>query len=117
MKILLVDDDKDMMKLTARWLTKSGYEVEQAISGAEALECLDKSNVDLILLDYAMPEMDGPATLQKIREKDKDIKVLFRTGKDDANIEEVVTKYNANGIITKSEGKPQLLAKVAEVLG
>ena len=59
-RILLVDDDEDMMMLTSRWLSKEGYDVTMKTSGKAALSFLDENEVDLVILDYAMPEMDGP---------------------------------------------------------
>lgn len=115
--ILLVDDDEDMIKLTERWLTKAGYEVNTATSGEGAIESVNKEKPDLVLLDYAMPGMDGPETLRVIREKNTDLPVLFRTGKDDSDIEKACEEYNANGIVSKADGKPKLLEAVKKVLG
>ncbi len=110
--LLLVDDDEDMTALTSRWLTKAGYEVHTEFSGAGALSFLKSTKPDLILLDYAMPEMDGPAVLEAIRADDatKDIPVLFRTGMDDD-----IGSHDV-GVIPKSEGKATLLQAVADVL-
>ena len=115
--ILLVDDDTDMIKLTERWLIKAGYEVGTATSGEDAINYLKTNTPDLILLDYAMPGMDGPATLEAIRADHPDILVYFRTGKDDTDIEEMCAKYNANGVISKADGKPKLLEAVTAALG
>ena len=114
-RILLVDDDGDMLALTGRWLEKAGYEVESASSGSEALSFLENKRPDLILLDYAMPGMDGPAVLALIREKEEynDIPVYFRTGMDDTDI---IAEQAADGVIPKSEGKPFLMKAVAEAL-
>ncbi|HAF26736.1 MAG TPA: hypothetical protein DCG85_05415 [Lachnospiraceae bacterium] len=114
-RILLVDDDSDMLMLTGRWLEKAGYEVDRAASGSEALSCLEKIKPDLILLDYAMPGMDGPAVLSAIRENGayENIPVYYRTGMDDNDITPVPS---ANGIIPKSEGKPGLIKAVSEAL-
>ena len=117
-RILLVDDDKDILTLTERWLTRAGYEVMVADSGAGALEiCKGGAVPDLILLDVAMPEMDGPATLQAIRflDQGKEIPVLFRTGMEDlVTISSDQDPYYA-GAISKGEGKPSLLAAVSKV--
>jgi len=117
--ILLVDDDEDMLKLTSRWLIKAGYAVETVNSGKAAMDYLSGKKTDLIILDYAMPEMDGPAVFKAIRSDDKlkNIPVLFRTGKDDGNILDELDGHKPEGIVSKSEGKPSLLATVAEVLG
>ena len=114
-RILLIDDDSDMLTLTARWLEKAGYEVIKAVSGNEALSSLETESYDLILLDYAMPGMDGPAVLSAIREKEgcKNIPEYYRTGMDDTNI---TSEPAANGVIPKSEGKPYLMKAVADAL-
>ena len=67
--ILLIDDDEDMLAMTGRWLEKAGYTVTKAQSGKEALEMLAVENPDLILLDYAMPGMNGPQVLRQIRSR------------------------------------------------
>ncbi len=117
-RIMLIDDDTDMMKITERWLIRGGYEVRLASSGREALALLENgTSVDLILLDYAMPEMDGPATLEAIRKTEtaKDIPVLFRTGKDDGDAAAVMEKTGAQGIVSKADGKPVLMTAISRI--
>ncbi len=127
--ILLVDDDTDMLMLTQRWLQKAGYEVITASSGEKALETLgvspdnavlsSKASVpDLMLLDYAMPGMDGPAVYKAIKANGptQQVPVIFRTGVDDAQSESVLNTLNPEGVVSKSEGKPALLSAVAKFL-
>ena len=118
-RILLIDDDADMLKLTERWFIKAGYETYTATSGEEALELLKSVIPDVILLDYAMPVMDGPATLKAIREdqRTKEIPVLFRTGKDDLGSSDEMEVLKPAGVVSKAEGKPVLLKAVEKVLG
>ncbi len=115
-RILLVDDDEDMLAMTGRWLEKAGHAVIKASSGSEALELLGKGAPDLILLDYAMPIMDGPMVLQAIRSNDacKNIPILYRTGMDDTDLQ---GDGQVNGVVPKSEGKPYLLKAISEILG
>jgi CheY-like chemotaxis protein len=116
-KILLIDDDEDMLAMTSRWLSKAGYDVTEATSGKAALDILKGEKPDLILLDYAMPEMDGPAVLSAIRsdESTKNIPVLYRTGMEDGTIE-TGGAGQANGIVPKSDGKPGLMRAVENLL-
>ncbi len=118
-RILLVDDDEDMMRLTGNWLKKAGHDVSMAASGQEALDWLGANDADLILLDYAMPGMDGPETFKAIKavEKLKDIPVLFRTGMDDGDSAEIMGSLNPDGVVPKSEGKGTLMKAVAGILG
>ncbi len=115
-RILLVDDDSDMMMRCGNWLKKAGYEVFKATSGQEALDLLGTTEVDLIILDYAMPGMDGPATFEAIKNMDtaKNTPVLFRTGMDDAAASDIMNALNPAGVIPKSEGKTALLKAVAD---
>ncbi len=117
-RILLIDDDADMLKLTERWFLKAGYDTDTATSGEAAIELMKSVIPDVILLDYAMPVMDGPATLRAIRanERTKEIPVLFRTGKDDLSSSEEMEALNPAGVVSKAEGKPVLLKAVENVL-
>lgn len=114
-RIVLVDDDGDMLALTGRWLTKAGYEVSSASSGKEALDIISAVKPDLILLDFFMPEMDGPAVLKEIRSNDetKNIPVLYRTGMDDADAD---AEFKPDGIVPKADGKPGLLKALEKFL-
>lgn len=69
--ILLVDDEKEIVELLTIYLCNEGYRLLKAYDGMEALECLQKEEVDLIILDVMMPKMDGLAACMKIREERK----------------------------------------------
>ena len=117
-RILLVDDDNDMLQLTGRWLTKAGYEVTTATSGEEALDILSGDKPDLILLDVIMPGMDGPATFEAIRRRDElaDIPIYFRTGKDEWDMLPLLSRLRPDGVVSKAEGKTELLKAVGQAL-
>lgn len=66
-KILLVDDDQDVLELYSEILTDAGYEVDKVENGQEALAACENKKYDLILLDLMMPVMDGIETLKKLR--------------------------------------------------
>ena len=67
-KILLVDDEKDILEFLSYNLTKAGYDVYTCTSGFEAIAVAKKNKPDLIILDLSMPDMDGIETCQEIRE-------------------------------------------------
>lgn len=114
-KILLVDDDEDMLAMSARWLEKAGHEVIKAMSGEEALKVLEETDIDGELLDYAMPEMNGAQTLKRIRESSSygNVPVVMRTGMDDNEIADEIAGLHPHKILPKSEGKAALLAAVS----
>ena len=116
--VLLVDDDEDMVRMTERWFKKDGYEVETALSGQEALVSLAVRKPDLIVLDYAMPGMDGCQTFQAIRGEEafRDIPVIFRTGNDDEGVAGIMEQLGPDGVVPKSEGRASLMQAAAGIL-
>jgi DNA-binding response OmpR family regulator len=82
-KILVVDDDSNILSLEKTILEQKGFEVTSALGGEEALEILAKETFDLILLDVMMPGVDGFAVCRKVKEDDrlKDVPVIFLTAK------------------------------------
>lgn len=80
-KVLIVDDEPDVLTLLGERLTKAGYNVAKASSGKEALERVQKDCPQLIILDIAMPEMDGSevASILSQDPKTKNIPILFLT--------------------------------------
>lgn len=116
--VMLVDDDEDMLRLTERWIIKAGHDTLCATSGSEALEILKAAKPDVIVLDYAMPGMDGPELYRTIKadERIKDIPVIFRTGKEDEESEAVLEELSPAGVVPKSDGKPGLLGILNDVI-
>ena len=79
-KILLVDDEKTMVKYLSRRLLKSGFNICVAYSGLSALQELKKEDFDVVLLDVLMPEMDGIETLREIKKFKPKTEVIMLTG-------------------------------------
>ena len=82
-KILVVDDEPDMLELMIVVLTRKGYQACGATNGADAIIVNDKENPDLIILDLRMLEMDGIETLRHIRKKDAKVRVIILSGLPD----------------------------------
>jgi CheY-like chemotaxis protein len=80
--IIIVEDDPTLQNLLDQFLTQEGYEVVTAANGSEALKKLDRpeTDPDLIITDVSLPGMDGFTLLEKIREKNAGVPVLFMTG-------------------------------------
>ncbi|MFC1658363.1 response regulator [Candidatus Omnitrophota bacterium] len=119
-KILVVDDDNDIREITAKNLRQAGYEAMIAASGREALDICQKHHPDLVLLDIAIPQMDGYETCRKIKQdtQTRDIAVLLVTGK--GLLPEGINKHcqdlGACGYISKPCTTGELLDKIREVL-
>lgn len=120
-KILIVDDEKEIKELIKERLEQNKYAVMTASNGEEALIIGKANQPDLILLDIAMPEMDGYATCEKLKQeaKTKDIPILFLTGKDltPEGIIERCQNLGAYGYISKLSTLKELLEKVKEIIG
>ena len=82
-RILVVDDDENILNLEKTILEQKGFEVTPAGGGVEALQLLAEKGFDLVLLDVMMPEVDGFAVCRKIKEdaRLKDVPVIFLTAK------------------------------------
>ena len=77
--ILIVDDEKNYLRVLSAVLEEEGYEVLTALSGREALEIHETSDLDLTLTDMKMPGMDGIKLLEHIKAKDPDLPVIMMT--------------------------------------
>ena len=82
-RILVGDDDENILNLEKTILEQKGFEVTAATGGAEALRLLAEKSFDLVLLDVMMPELDGFTVCRKIKEdpRCKDLPVIFLTAK------------------------------------
>ena len=82
MRVLVVEDARDMNRLIVKMLKKAGYSVDGCFDGQEALEYLLGADYDAILLDVMLPKLDGYQLLQQLRSKGVDTPVLFLTARD-----------------------------------
>ncbi|MEW6652087.1 MAG: response regulator transcription factor [Bacteroidota bacterium] len=112
-KILLVDDEKDIVEFLEYNLVKEGFDVITAYNGQEALEKLSEKP-DLILLDVMMPKMDGYETCSRIRAKDefKSTPILFLTAKSSELDEVHGLNIGADDFIQKPISPKKLIARV-----
>ncbi len=79
-KILIVDDEQDILETLPDVLNKWGHRTYIAKNGLEALQVFQQQNLDFVITDVKMPEMDGMELLQKIQDLDKNVMVIFLTG-------------------------------------
>jgi DNA-binding response OmpR family regulator len=81
-RIMVVDDDPNILKLMTRVLERNGYEPIPAKNAFEALDLLDKKQVDLMVLDIMMPGKDGIALTEELRSADMSLPILMVTAKE-----------------------------------
>ena len=116
MKILVVEDDRELSRAIKRLLEFNKYEVDVAFDGLEALDKVYYNEYDALILDYMMPKMDGITTLKTLRANDNNIPVLMLTAK--ANIDDKVEGLDAGAddYLTKPFQIKELLARVRALL-
>jgi CheY-like chemotaxis protein len=100
-KILLVDDDADLINVMRMRIESWGCECLEALNGKDALASMKKKHPDIIILDYMMPDMDGLAVLKKIRRMDKKIPVIMFTAYPDATAIKGAEQLGVNAFIPK----------------
>src|SRR5690242_14882812 len=85
-RILIVDDEKVILDLTAIILKNRGYQVYTALNAREGLASIESERPELVLLDYMMPDMDGLTALKEIRKRYPETYVIMFTGKGSEEI-------------------------------
>ena len=111
-RIAIADDDEALLRFAGNTLSKAGYRVSAMRSGRALLKYLTEQTPDLILLDVSMPEQDGIAVFQRLREirSASDTPVVFLTDSDDAETERRCFELGAEDIIRKPFA-PELLTR------
>jgi len=114
-KVLVVDDDHDILELLKYNLKKEGYEVEIADDGMKAVAIAKKFVPDLILLDIMMPEQDGVETCRQIRELPEmsDVHVTFLTARTEEYSEVAAFEAGADDYITKPIKPRALMSRIS----
>lgn len=82
MRVLVVEDEKDLNRVITRKLKAEGYSVDSCFDGAEALDYMEMTPYDVIVMDIMMPEKNGYQVLKEMREKGNRSPVLFLTARD-----------------------------------
>ena len=113
-KILVVDDEPDILKVVTFRVKKLEYEVVTATNGQEALDLIQKEEPDLILLDIELPVMNGYEVCQRVKtnEKLKHIPIIFLTASSASKIAEKVKEFNADDYLIKPFDSEELLKKI-----
>jgi len=110
-RILICDDDPDIVAALKIYLTNEDYELYTAYTGREALESIRDNNIDLVLMDIMMPEMDGIAATVKLREE-FNIPVIFLTAKSEVSDMVLGLNVGADDYVTKPFDPVEVQARV-----
>lgn len=114
-KIMIVDDEKKILRFIAANLKSIGYEPTTCLNGAEALENFDRINPDLILLDIMMPGMDGFEVLRRLRSF-TNVPVVILTARSNGHDKVYGLNLGADDYLTKPFSLDELFARVNAVL-
>lgn len=117
-KILVVDDDEDMLLLLKRILSDNRYSVTQAKNGLECIEQAKKISPDIIVMDVMMPELDGLATVLKLRsiEETRAIPIIMCTAVRENEDEILARNLGVVDYVRKTPHMGDLIAKIERVL-
>jgi len=115
-KVLIVDDEIEIVDFLSRFLQRLGVTAIKASSGEEALRKYNEAHPDSIFLDIQMPDKDGLTILKEIKKIDTAVKVIMITGKDDKELQAKAKKYGALDYITKPLDLSELSAKINDYI-
>lgn len=113
MKILVVDDEKNILKLYRAELEDEGYTVITANSGREAMDIFESENPDLVTLDILMPDIDGIQILRQMKERKPDIPIIMLTAydyRDDFSV------WVSDAYVVKSSDLSNLKATIKQIV-
>jgi DNA-binding response OmpR family regulator len=115
-KILLVDDDTELLASVNQWLSMEDHTVESCTSGTNALELLDFSAFDVIVLDWTMPGLSGLDVCRAIRARGVETPILFLTGRSEIDDISFGLDSGADDYMTKPFNLNELSARVRALL-
>ena len=114
-KVLLVDDEENIVDVCSRYLVREGFDVSTASNGIEAIKRYHSFNPDIVILDIMMPEMDGWQVAEKIRE-DHDTPIIMLTALGQEKDRIYGLTIGADDYVTKPFSPRELLLRVKNVL-
>ena len=118
-KILVVDDEPDILKVVTFRLKKAGYDIKTAEDGQKALEEIKKEKPDLIFLDLRLPIIDGYEVCRRLKSDEalKKIPVIFLTASTAPTVASKAEEFKADDFLIKPFEPEELLKKVKKFIG
>ena len=112
MRILVVEDEKDLNNIITKHLKKNNFSVDSVFNGEEALEYLDYGTYDLIILDIMLPKVNGYEVIKKLRENKNETAVLMLTARDSIEDKIKGLDLGADDYLIKPFDFGELLARI-----
>ncbi len=116
-RILVVDDDRNTREALVFLLTSAGYEVYEASDGEEALECLERLPLDLVLLDHGMPRRTGLQVMEALSHIAHSTRIILITAHDSDELRTQAEAFKAAAFVVKPLSRKHLLKLVEKTLG
>jgi DNA-binding response OmpR family regulator len=113
MKILIVDDDQNILRLYKEELEDEGYIIVTASNGQEAIEMFDKEDPDLVTLDILLPDIDGIKLLRQMKEKKPRLPIIMSTAYD---YRDDFAVWASEAYIVKSSDMTELKATIKKLI-
>ncbi len=114
-KVLLVDDEEDFIKTLSQRLEMRGINVSTATNGEDAVNLAQEQSFDAIVIDLAMPGMDGLATLTLIKKNNPDAEIIMLSGQGTVKAAAEAMKLGAGDFLEKPVDMRELLEKIEEL--
>lgn len=113
-RVLVVDDDEDSRRLLAHLLERKGYSVVLADGGPAAISTLEKTEVDVVVLDVMMPVMDGFAVCRELKKSQTtaSVPVILLTARDDMETRATGMKLGVSDFLAKPVNKEELYVRI-----
>ncbi len=115
-KILIADDDINLLKMLRRTLVYEGFDVVTAQNGEEALDKIHTEQPDLVVLDWMMPKMDGLSVVETLREIDSGIPIMMLTARDAIEFRVQGLESGADDYLVKPFAPAELVARINTLL-
>ncbi|MBO7690147.1 MAG: response regulator transcription factor [Clostridia bacterium] len=115
-RILVVDDDRSTRKLFSEILSAEGFEVLSAANGVEALECMEREQVHLAVVDVMMPEMDGLEFTRMLRQGNEDLPILMVSAKALSSDIKAGLRAGSDDYMTKPIDPEEMVLRVRALL-
>jgi len=116
MRVLVVEDDLDLLNLLEEGLSTYGYAVDKAVNGEEAIEMAYIENYDIIILDINLPKKDGFEVLDEVRKFNQEVNIIMLTARSDIDDRVKGLDFGANDYMVKPFDLKELDARMRALL-